>query len=738
MPSPTATPPLPDPQLELTPTNPEVLTGAVERVIFHNPGNGFCVFTARPRGYRHAITIVGHAAALSAGQWLTASGQWVHDRTYGQQFKAAFLRLAEPATTDGIEKYLASGLIHGIRRVYAKKLVDAFGAGVFDVIESEPHRLREIPGIGRKRADAITRAWAEQKVIREIMAFLLAHGIGTARTFRIYRTYGVDALQVMSENPYRLAQDVRGVGFKTADAIARRLGIGKTAAVRVRAGVTCTLSEAAGNGHCGLPADQLIPFAARLLEVPDDLVRRALDRELADGNVIETTVGGTPCVFLPGLYRAEQTIAERLRTIAQGPPPWNAGDTAATIRDVERRIGLQLAPQQRQALDTALSSKTLVITGGPGVGKTTLVNAFLAALENQDLVISLCAPTGRAAKRLGETTGREAMTIHRLLETNPRKGGFRRNRKHPLACDGLIVDETSMVDVNLMRSLLQAVPDDAGLLLLGDADQLPSVGPGQVLTDIIDAQAVPVARLTDVYRQAARSRIITMAHEFNQGNVPDLSSPAAESDFYFLPVDSPEAATKRILSLVKTHIPDRFGLDPTTDIQVLCPMNRGAAGTHALNARLQPALNPATAPRLEHGGGVFVPGDKVMQTENNYEADVYNGDIGRVEDVDPVERKVWVSFDGHLVTYEPRNLDTLTLAYATTIHKSQGSEYPAVVIPWLKQHYPMLRRSLLYTAVTRGKRLVILVGEKQALHIAVRNAAARRRWSRLSEWLRKA
>ena len=454
--------------------NREVLAGLVERVTFHNADNGFCVLRIKARGHRDLVTVVGHAAMVSAGEWITASGEWINDRTHGQQFKARFMRTSEPSSIEGIEKYLGSGMIRGIGPVYAGKMVRAFGEKVFDIIEAEPERLREVTGIGRVRAKRITDAWAEQKVIREIMVFLHSHGVGTARAVRIYKTYGVDAVQVMTENPYRLARDIRGIGFKTADAIAMKLGIEKTAMIRVRAGISHALTEAMDDGHCGLPAAELAPLAVELLEVPKELVQTALDFELAEGTVVADTVAGTPCIFLGGLYRAERAIGERFLKIAGGRLPWPNIDAGKALPWVEGKTGLSLAESQADAVRRALNSKAMVITGGPGVGKTTIVNAILRILDAKGVTLLLCAPTGRAAKRMTEATGFEAMTIHRLLEVDPRGGGFKRNADNPLDCGLLVVDETSMVDVMLMRALLTAVPDEAALLIVGDIDQLPS------------------------------------------------------------------------------------------------------------------------------------------------------------------------------------------------------------------------------------------------------------------------
>ena len=717
------------------PTATDVLAGLVERVTFHNPENGFCVLRVKARGQRDLITVIGHAAMIAAGEFVQASGSWVNDHTHGRQFRAAFLKASPPTTLEGIERYLGSGLIRGIGPVYAKRLVRAFGDGVFDLIEQQPERLRDVAGIGARRAAQIVTGWAEQKVVREIMLFLHAHGVGTARAVRIYKTYGNDAVQVMSENPYRLARDIRGIGFRTADQIAARLGIEKTALIRLRAGVSHALAEAMNEGHCGLPIEELTTLTAKLLEVPADLLEAPLALELEAGAVVADLLDGRRCVFLAGLYRAEQVIAERLRLLASGKLSWPAIDAAKAIPWVEERTGLVLADSQREAVRLALRSKALVITGGPGVGKTTLLNSILRILQAKQVQVALCAPTGRAAKRLSESTGLEAKTIHRLLETDPRSGDFRRTEDNPLACDLLVIDEASMVDVPLMRSLMRAVPDDAAVLIVGDVDQLPSVGPGQVLADIIGSGLVPVVRLTEVFRQAAGSRVIANAHRINQGQMPDLTRTDGPTDSHFLDAAEPEDALAKLIAAVRDRVPRAFGLEAIRDVQVLCPMNRGGLGARALNVELQRALNPPGEQFVERFGSTFGPGDKVMQTENDYDREVYNGDLGIVRRVDTEASELIVDFEGLEVSYGFGELDELVLAYATTIHKSQGSEYPAVVIPVTTQHYTMLARNLLYTGVTRGKRLVVLIGQRKALAIAVRNQGGRRRWSKLREWL---
>ena len=713
----------------------EVLVGNVERVTFHSEESGFCVLRVKARGHRDLVTTIGHAAMISAGEWITATGEWTNDRNHGLQFKARFLKTSEPSSIEGIEKYLGSGMIRGIGPTYAKRLVQMFGKDVFDVIEANPERLREVTGIGPMRAAKITAAWADQKVIREIMVFLHSHTVGTARAVRIFKTYGAEAVQIMSDNPYRLARDIRGIGFRTADTIAEKLGIEKTAMVRICAGISYALTEAMGQGHCGLPVAELKDLAEKLLEVDRALITTALELELVGGTVIADTVGGRECIFLGGLYHAEKKIAERLIILLTGPLPWPAIDPVKALPWIEKRTGLTLAPSQQEAITLALRSKVTVITGGPGVGKTTIVNAILRILAAKGVQLLLCAPTGRAAKRMTEATGMEAKTIHRLLEFDPKAFGFKRGQENPLECDLLVIDESSMVDVMLMQSLVNALPDSAALLIVGDIDQLPSVGPGQVLADIIGSGAVPVVRLTEVFRQAARSRIITTAHQINEGRIPDLGKVDGETDFYFMPAADPEQAVPRIINLVGKHIPRKFGLDPIHDVQVLCPMNRGGVGARSLNIELQAALNPSPTTKVERFGWTFAPGDKVMQIENDYDKDVFNGDIGYIQKVDTVEGELIVDFDGRQVSYVFGELDTLVPAYAATIHKSQGSEYPAVVIPVMTQHYAMLQRNLLYTGITRGKKLVVLVGQSKAVAIAVKNVSGRRRWSKLDEWL---
>lgn len=713
----------------------ERVSGLVERVTYHNGDNGFCVLRLMVKGERELVTLVGHTPTVSPGEYASASGTWITDREHGRQFRAVFVKIAPPNTLSGIERYLGSGMVKGIGPIYAGRLVKAFGAGVFDVIEQSPARLREIDGIGEVRAKKITSGWADQKIIREIMVFLHAHGVSTSRAVRIFKTYGQDAIAVVRENPYRLASDIRGIGFLSADTIAQKIGIAKDSPLRAQAGVSYALAEASAEGHCGLPHQELVALAIKLLEIPAPIIEEAIAQEIAGEVLFDDTVDGQRCVFLAPLYRAEQSIASQLRRLKVGCLPWSTMNVDKAIPWVEGKLAIQLANSQREAVRLALTSKMLVITGGPGVGKTTLVNSILTILRAKGVNALLCAPTGRAAKRLSESTGLEAKTIHRLLEINPMNGQFKRNEDSPLDCDLLVADESSMIDVPLANSLLKAVPASAAVIFVGDIDQLPSVGPGQVLADLIDSEAVPVVRLTEVFRQAATSRIVTSAHQINRGNLPVLPARGEESDFYLVQVEEPELIAQTIVDLVQTRLPRKFGVDPVRDIQVLCPMNRGVTGARSLNQMLQEALNPPGEQSVEKFGYRFSAGDKVMQIENNYDKDVYNGDIGFVAEIDLGEEEMAVDFDGRLVSYVFGELDELVLSYATTIHKSQGSEYPAVVIPVSTQHYTMLKRNLIYTGITRGKRLVILVGQKKALAIAVKGKQVGRRWSKLKERL---
>jgi exodeoxyribonuclease V alpha subunit len=711
----------------------ERLAGSVERITFHSEESGFCIFRAKVKGRRDLVTIVGSAASITPGEYVECLGSWHNDRTYGLQFKTTQLIVVPPTTLEGIEKYLGSGMVKGIGPHFAKALVNAFKEEVFAVIEEEPLRMLELPGIGQKRMEKVTGAWADQKVIREIMVFLQSHGLGTGRAVRIFKTYGNESIVKVTENPYRLALDIHGIGFKTADTLAIKLGIPMDSLIRAQAGVRHVLQEISGDGHCAATRVSLIEEAVELLEIPATIIEKAIDAEIAAENLVSEEINHIPSLFLTPLYRAETGTASSILRLLQGMPPWGMIDTEKAIPWVEGKTGLTLSDSQRSAIRLALSSKTIIITGGPGVGKTTLVNSILLTLRAKSITVTLCAPTGRAAKRLSESTGIEAKTIHRLLEFDPQSFGFKRNRDNPLETDLVVIDEASMVDIVLMNRLLAAVPDKAALMLVGDVDQLPSVGPGAVLGDIIHAGSVPTISLTEIFRQAATSRIIVNAHRINKGEMPLKTEGPELSDFYFIPANTPEEIYTKLLQVITERVPHRFGLHPVRDVQVLTPMNRGGLGARALNVELQKALNEKAEPKVTRFGTVFAPGDKVIQTVNNYDKEVFNGDIGRISKIDMEESVLWVDYDGRSVEYEFGELDEVSLAYATSIHKSQGSEYPAVIIPLAMQHYTLLERNLIYTAVTRGKKLVTIIGELKALAMAVKNLKSSKRLTNLAE-----
>jgi len=719
-------------QPQHTDTPVERLSGSVERVTFHSEESGFCVLRTKVKGQRDLVTIIGSAASITPGEFIECIGIWQNDRTHGLQFKANQLKTVPPTTLEGIEKYLGSGMVKGIGPHFARVLVRAFKENVFTIIESEPERLLNLPGIGKKRMEKVTSAWAEQKFIREIMVFLQSHGIGTGRAVRIYKTYGEEAIIKVTENPYRLALDIHGIGFRTADALAMKLGIAPNSLIRAQAGVRHVLQEIAEEGHCAAPWDTLLKEASKLLEISDTILEEAIQAEIAEENLVQEDVGGKPCLFLTALHRAESGTSGSILRLLNSTPPWGGIDTDRAIPWVEKKTGLTLSESQREAVKLALSGKMVVITGGPGVGKTTLVNSILLTIRAKHMTVTLCAPTGRAAKRLSESTGIEAKTIHRLLEFDPKSFGFKRGRDNPLETDLVVIDESSMVDIALMNRLLSAIPDKAALMIVGDVDQLPSVGPGAVLADIIDSGKVPTVRLTEIFRQAATSRIIVNAHRINRGEMPLKNEGGELSDFYFIPAETPEEIHDRLIQVVTERIPKRFGLHPVKDVQVLTPMNRGGLGARTLNAELQQVLNEKGEPKVTRFGTTFAPGDKIIQTVNNYDKEVFNGDIGRIVEIDVEEGLLKVDYDGRVVEYEFGELDEVSLAYATSIHKSQGSEYPAVVIPLAMQHYTLLERNLIYTAVTRGKKLVTIIGQPKALAMAVKNRKSTRRLTRLA------
>jgi len=711
--------------------------GSVERVTFHSEDTGFSVLRVKVRGQRDLLTVVGNLPNVVAGEWVAAQGAWVVNREHGRQFQAAELKTMPPDSLEGIEKFLGSGLIKGIGPVYAAKLVQRFGKEIFDVIEQRSAQLEEVEGIGRVRRLRIKDSWNETKAVRAIMSFLLAHGVSTARAFRIHKQYGEEAIRRVRDDPYCLARDIRGIGFLSADKIASSIGIDPRSDVRARAGVEHVLQEIRTEGHCAYPRAALVEKAVEILDIPSEIVERAVDHGLRQQRLIAEPrgPGGEDLVYLAALHAAETGVAEHLRRVAAGAHPCPAIRVENAIGWCEEKTGLQLAPAQREAIRMAVKTKVMVLTGGPGVGKTTLVNAIIRIFLAKKLRVVLCAPTGRAAKRLSESTGRSAKTIHRLLAFDVQTGRFKHDAGHPLKGDVFVVDEASMLDVQLAHSLFQAVPTTAALLLVGDVDQLPSVGPGCVLRDIIDAGVFGVTRLTHVFRQAARSHIVTNAHRVNAGQMP-VADGGTDTDFYFVDAEQPEDAVAAVVRLVRERIPRRFHYDPKRDVQVLTPMHRGALGARNLNAALQEALNPR-GEAVTRFAVTYRVGDKVMQTENDYEKDVYNGDIGIVRAIRTEESEVIVRFEGRDVTYDTYELDALVPSYAITIHKSQGSEYPCVIVPVHTQHYIMLQRNLLYTAITRGKRLVILVGTKKAVSIAVRRADAHRRVTTLRARLKE-
>jgi exodeoxyribonuclease V alpha subunit len=714
----------------------ETLEGFVERVTFHSDESGFCVLRVKARGHRDLVTVVGTLPNVNAGEWLKATGRWIIDKVHGRQFKSEHIDLTPPDSLEGIEKYLGSGLIKGIGPHYAGRLVKAFGKEIFDIIETRSAMLLQVEGIGEVRKARIKASWNEQKAVRAIMTFLMSHGVSTSKAFRIYKTYGEQAIEKVRLDPYCLARDIHGIGFKSADLIAERLGIAKDSDLRARAGVSFVLLELAEQGHCAFPLDQLIGRTAEMLDIDPPIISRAIDFELGEGRLTKATVVGETLIYLASLDSAEKEVAARLVRLANGRHPCTITDFDAAEKWVEQQLKIELAPAQKEAFRASLQSKLMVITGGPGVGKTTLVKAIIRVLTAKKLKVVLCAPTGRAAKRLSEVTGLGASTIHRMLAYDPGQAKFRFNQSNPLSGDVFIIDETSMIDVSLACQLLRAIPKRAAVVLVGDVDQLPSVGPGCVLRDVIDSGVVPVNRLNQVFRQAAESAIVTNAHRINEGEMPVFPLPGekTDSDCYFIEAEEPEAACQKIVKLVQESLPLKFRFNPVRDIQVLTPMQKGDLGARNLNQVLQQALNPKGA-FVERYGWTFRVGDRVMQMENDYDKDVFNGDIGFVEEVDETEREISIRYDERVVIYDFQELDEVSLSYAITIHKSQGSEYPCVVIPVHTQHYIMLQRNLIYTALTRGRRMVVLVGTRKALALAVKQVEASRRVTTLKDRL---
>jgi exodeoxyribonuclease V alpha subunit len=714
----------------------KTLEGILERITYVNEENAWSVVKLDVPGKKDLVTVVGNLLGVQPGENLRLRGQWTQDRKYGEQFKADGYVTVKPATLVGIEKYLGSGLVRGIGKIMAKRLVEQFAISTLDIIEQQPERLREVDGIGPVRSARIAKAWSEQKQIKDVMVFLQSHGVSSTFAIKIFKRYQDRSIAVVKENPYRLAVDIFGIGFKTADKIAGHLGISSSSPERAQAGVLHALGELSSEGHVFCPRPQLVEATAALLGVELGIVDAAVNALAEVGQVVVTPIleGGGLAVYLASLDRAESGAAEMIQALLRRPARLITIDIDRAITWFEERQKLSLAPEQREAIRRAVTSKVLVITGGPGTGKTTLVNGIIQILEKKGRRILLAAPTGRAAKRMTETTGREAKTLHRLLEFEPKTMSFKRDRERPLEADLVIVDEASMIDTVLAYNLLKAVPPNAQLVLVGDVDQLPSVGPGNVLQDVIRSEAVDVVRLQHIFRQAGASLIVVNAHRVNHGEMPRLPLPGSTADFFFLEKNEPEGVLETLKVLVKDRIPEKFGFDPVADIQVLTPMHRGLLGASSLNAELQALLNPQGA-SLVHGTRLFRTGDKVMQIRNNYDLEVFNGDIGFIEAIDEEGRTLSLQFDGRSVPYERADLDELVLAYACSIHKSQGSEYPCVVLPVHTQHYVMLQKNLLYTGITRARKLVVLVGTRRALAIAVKNDKTQARFTQLASLL---
>lgn len=698
----------------------------IERITFQNPENGYSVMKVKVKGYNDLVTLVGNLLEVPVGSVLLCEGDWKVDKRFGSQFVCQSWEEVMPATAYGIEKYLGSGLVKGIGPKFAQLIVKQFGLDTIEVIETDIQRLYEVPGIGKKRVEKIRESWEKQKDIKNVMLFLQGYGVSTAYAAKIYRQYGKESIDKVKENPYRLADDIWGIGFKTADGIANKMGYEKNDIRRCQSGIIYTLNQLANEGHVYAEEEQLVKAALDLLEAEEEPIRAALT------NMIQTeeVKMEEEAIYLPPFYFAEVGTANRLLALVEGQEK-ELFIRPMDLQALSKETGVEYDEVQLQAIEEAIRSKVMVLTGGPGTGKTTTTQGVIAALKHMGMRILLAAPTGRAAKRMSEATGMEAKTIHRLLEFNP-KDGYKRNDENPLEGDALIVDECSMIDIVLMNCLMKAVPCSMRVVFVGDIDQLPSVGAGNVLRDLIDSKKIPVIRLTRIFRQAQTSRIVMSAHAINQGRFPDISN-GKETDFFFIQQEDAEKAAEDIVNLVKNRLPKAYS-QKTSQIQVLTPMQRGVVGAANLNMALQNALNPSPT-ALNRGGYSFRQGDRVMQLRNNYDKEVFNGDLGYIESVDTEERTLMVNFEDRLVEYEASELDELTLAYATTIHKSQGSEYPIVVMPVLMTHYVMLQRNLIYTGITRAKKICVLIGSKKALSFAIRNMSVLKRNSKLKERL---
>lgn len=707
----------------------EYISGIVERITYANEESGFSVIKIKSKGFSDLVTVVGNLASVNVGSVLRLKGEWKYDSKYGRQFSAIDYRETVPATIKGIEKYLGSGLIKGIGPVYARKIVNHFKEDTLQVIEEKADYLINVEGIGPKRVDMIKKAWQEQKEIKNVMLFLQSNGVSTAYAVKIYKTYGNESISIVKKNPFRLADDIWGIGFKTADKIARQLGFDENSYERCRSGIIYVLNELSNEGHCYATREQLISEAVKILELEEGLIDGVIDRMIEENSVI---CEDKAAIYLPAFYFSETGAAKRIKEILAVKTVKDSIDVDVIISQIEKEYKIHYDQVQQDAIKTAVLSKFMVLTGGPGTGKTTTTLAIIKVFRKMGRKVLLAAPTGRAAKRMWETCGMEAKTIHRLLEFKP-PGGYEKNADNPLDCDVLIIDETSMVDIILMYNLLKAVRDETVVILIGDVDQLPSVGAGNVLKDIIDSGQVDVVRLTRIFRQALGSAIITNAHRINKGEMPDLKG-GRSSDFFFIEEEEPQKVAETIKELCTKRLPDYYRVDPINDIQVLCPMQRGEAGAQNMNSLLQEALNPSQV-TIKYGGTVYRLNDKVMQIKNNYDKNVFNGDMGIIVKIDMEDKTLVIRFDGSEVDYDATELDEVVLAYATTVHKSQGSEYKIVVAPFTMQHYMMLQRNLLYTCITRAKKVFVLVGSKKAVGISVSNNKIQKRNAMLAKRL---
>jgi exodeoxyribonuclease V alpha subunit len=716
-----------------------IVHGLLERISYHNEENDFVVAKLREKEKKELTTIIGNLSGINPGESLKLTGKWVHNKRFGEQFQVESFEVTVPATLHGIQKYLASGLIQGIGPIMSERIVEKFGLHTLEVIEETPERLSEVEGIGPKRISLITKVWGEQKEIKEIMIFLQGHGVSAAYSAKIYKRYGSQSIEIVKENPYRLAHDIYGTGFITADKIAQNLGIDRNSLIRAKAGLMYVLSQLMEEGHVYYPETQLIHKAEEILSVDEEIIIQAVKELSKEKEIFLEDLdpdGNLRAAFLAPFYVAETGVAQRLINLKESPSNIRPIHPEKAIEWVQQKLNMELAQRQEEAVLLAATSKVLIITGGPGTGKTTLITAILRIFQQLKLRILLAAPTGRAAKRMNEATGWEAKTIHRLLEYSPHKGDFKKDQDDPLEADVVIIDETSMVDTLLMYHLLKAIPSHAHLILVGDVDQLPSVGPGNVLKDIIKSGKFTVVTLTEIFRQARESMIVVNAHRVNQGQLPVLKEigKPEKADFQFIQEEDPEKILQNILDLCSERIPRDFRFHPLREIQVLTPMHKGTIGVTNLNIELQKRLNPGQS-GIARGAWNFRIGDKVMQIVNNYNKDVFNGDIGWISKIDPEEREVVIEFDGRLIPYDYSDLDEIVLAYAVSVHKSQGSEYPVVILPVVTQHYLLLQRNLIYTGITRAKKLVIMIGTKKALAIAIRNNKPQRRYTLLSERL---